>query len=95
MLFGASAATPYDLRTMNSTLGTSASALASSARAPRRICAPRSAAEPSMKPGMSRKITMGRLNASHSITKWAYLSAAGPSIAPAMTIGSLPMMPAL
>ena len=80
---------------MNSTFGTWASALAMSARTPRRMVAFRSAAEPSMKPGMSRKITTGRLNVSHRSTKCVYLSAALPSTAPAIFIGSLPMTPTL
>ena len=73
--------------------GTVASLTANSILAPCRMMPCFSTADPTMKPGTSCRNTSGMLNASHSHTKRAALSAAFTSSAPPSTIGWFATMP--
>ena len=81
------------MRRITLIFGTVASLTANSILAPCRMIPCFSTALPTMKPGTSCRNTSGMLNASHSHTKRAALSAAFTSSAPPSTIGWLATMP--
>ena len=58
-----------------------------------RTMAVSSSSGPTMKPGVSQKLTMGTLKASHSCMKRDALSAPAASMAPPSTFGSLAIRP--
>src|SRR2546422_4058614 len=78
---------PYDLRTTTQNFGTVASLTAVISLAPWRMIPCRSTAEPIMNPGTSARNTSGMLNASHSHTNLATLSAESTNSTPPLCSG--------
>ncbi len=84
---------PYALRTTTHNFGTVASLIAVIIFAPCRMMPCFSTCVPTMKPGTSDRNTSGTLNASHSWTKRAALSAESTNNAPPLALELFATMP--
>ncbi len=84
---------PYPLRSTTVPVGTLRLAPMVNIRAKWRTVAVRSAAGPTMNPGVSQRNRIGRANASHRVMNRAALSAPWASIAPPRWVGSLAITP--
>ena len=89
----AATATPCALRTITDAQGTTELAAASTAAVPKRIVPAFSASVPSMKPGSSTRLTIGRWNVSQSSMKRRVFWEPAAVIAPARCQQSLASTP--